>query len=95
LFRNVEIKIQKTNFTCDFVLVRTLSLTLREGHTLSVLENSVLRRIFGPKTNKVMGGWRGFRNEEPGVLRMIKSRKMKWARYVARMERRGMHVGFW
>jgi hypothetical protein len=42
----------------------TLSLTLREEHRLGVLENRVPRRIFGPKRNEVMGGWRKLRNEE-------------------------------
>jgi hypothetical protein len=39
-------------------------LTLREEHRLRVLENRVLRRIFGPKRDEVTGGWRGLYNEE-------------------------------
>jgi hypothetical protein len=52
----------------------------------------VLRRIFGPKTDEVTGGWRKLHNEElhnfyssPSIIRMLKSRRMKWARHVARI----------
>jgi hypothetical protein len=41
-----------------------MSLTLREEHRLGVFENRVLRRIFGPKRNEVMGGWRKLHNEK-------------------------------
>jgi hypothetical protein len=41
-----------------------LSLTLREEHWLSVFENRVLRRIFGPNRDKIIGGWRKLHNEE-------------------------------
>jgi hypothetical protein len=64
--------------------------------------NRVLRRIFGPKRDEVTGGWRKLHNEElhnlyssPSIIRMIKSRRMRWAGYVARMGRRGMHIGYW
>jgi hypothetical protein len=70
----------------------TWSLTLREEHRLRIFENRVLRRIFGPKKDKIKGGWRKLRNEElrnlyssPDVIRMIKSRRMRRARHVARM----------
>jgi hypothetical protein len=63
----------------------TWSLTLREEHTLRVCENRVLRRIFGPKRDEVMGDLRKLHNEElhnlyfsPNVIRMIKSRRMRW-----------------
>jgi hypothetical protein len=56
-----------------------LSLTLREEHRLRVFEKRVLRRIFGPKRDEVMGGWRKLHNEEfhdlyspPRVIKMIK-----------------------
>jgi hypothetical protein len=56
-----------------------------------VCENRVLRRIFGPKRDKVTGGWRKLHNEElhnlyssPSTIRM-KSRRMRWERHVARM----------
>jgi hypothetical protein len=52
----------------------------------------VLRRIFGPKRDEVTGDWRKLHNEElhnlyssPNILRMIKSRRMRWAGHVARM----------
>jgi hypothetical protein len=57
-----------------------------------VFENRVLRRIFGPKRDEVMGDWRKLHNEElhnlyssPNIIRMIKSRRMRWAGLVARM----------
>jgi hypothetical protein len=62
----------------------------------------VLRRIFGPKREEVIGGWRKLHNEElhnlycsPSIIKMIRSWRMRWAGYVATMGRRGMHVGFW
>jgi hypothetical protein len=70
----------------------TWSLTLREEHRLRVFENRVLRRIFGPKRDEVTGVWRKLHNEElhrfyssPSVIRMIKSRRMRWAGYVVRV----------
>jgi hypothetical protein len=52
----------------------------------------VLRRIFGPKRDEVTGGWRKLHNEElrylyssPSIIRLIKSRRMRWAGHVARM----------
>jgi hypothetical protein len=52
----------------------------------------VLRKIYGPKRDEVIGGWRKLHNEElhnlyssPSVIRMIKSRRMRWAGHVARM----------
>jgi hypothetical protein len=57
----------------------TWSLTSREEHRLRVFENRVLRRIFGPKRDEVIGGWRKLHNEElhnlycsPSIIRMIK-----------------------
>jgi hypothetical protein len=57
-----------------------------------VFENSVLRRIFGPKRSEVTGEWRKLHNNElndlyssPSVIRIIKSRRMRWAGHVARM----------
>jgi hypothetical protein len=69
----------------------TWSLTLREEHRLRVFENRALRRIFGPKRDEVTGGWRQLHNElhnlysSPNIIRMIKSRRTRWARDVARM----------
>jgi hypothetical protein len=62
-----------------------------------VFENRVLRRIFGSRRDEVTGGWRKLHNEElrdlyssPSIIRMIKSRKMRWAEHVVRMGRRGV-----
>jgi len=59
---------------------------------LRVFENMVLRRIFGPKRDEVTGEWRRLHNEElndlyssPNIVRVIKSRRMRWAGHVARM----------
>jgi hypothetical protein len=78
------------------------SLTLKEKHRLRVFEKRVLRRIFGPKRDEVMGEWRKLHNEElrdlyysPSITRIIKSRRMRWASHVARMGRRGTHIGYW
>jgi hypothetical protein len=68
----------------------TWFLTLREEHRLRVFENRVLRRIFEPKRDEVMGDCRKLHNEELHNLysspnRMIKSRRMRWAGHVARI----------
>jgi hypothetical protein len=62
----------------------------------------MLRRIFGPKRDEVTGGWRKLHNDElhnfyssPSIIRMIKSRRMRWTGYLARTGRRGMHIGYW
>jgi hypothetical protein len=78
----------------------TWSLTLREEHRLRDFENRVLRRIFGPKREEE-GSWRKLHNDEfyslyfsPNIVRVIKSRRMRWAGHVARMwEGRGVLVG--
>ena len=65
-----------------------------------VFENRVLRRIFRPKRDGVTGEWRKLHNEElnslyssPDIVRVIKSRKMRLATHVARMEEgRGVHM---
>jgi hypothetical protein len=66
-------------------------LTLREEHKLRASENRVLR-IFGPKRDEVTGRWRKLHNKElhdlyssPSIIRIIKSRRMRWAGHVARM----------
>jgi hypothetical protein len=77
---------------------KTYSLILREEHRLRVFENRVLRRIFRPKKDGMTGGWRKQRNEEfhnlyssPSIIRIIKSRRMRWAGHVARMEKRNVY----
>jgi hypothetical protein len=77
----------------------TWSVTLREEHRLTVFENRVLRGIFGPKRDEVTGEWRRLHNEElydkyssQNIIRVIKSRRMRWAGHVALMgEGRGAY----
>jgi hypothetical protein len=72
---------------------------LREERRLSVFENRVLRRIFGPKRDEVTGEWRRLHNKDldalyssPNIIRVMKSRRLRWAGHVARMgERRGAY----
>jgi hypothetical protein len=67
---------------------------------MRVFEKRVLRRIFGPKRDVVTGEWRKLHNEElnylyssPNIVRVIKSRRMRWVEHVARMgERRGVYI---
>jgi hypothetical protein len=100
LSKNVKIRIYKT-IILPVVLYGCESwyVTLREEHRLRVFENRVLRRIFGPRRYEETGDWRGLYNEElhflyflHSIIRMIKSRKMKWAGHVTQMGRRGMHM---
>ena len=73
----------------------TWSLTLTEELRLRVFKNRMLRRIFGPKREEVTGEWRKLHNEElndlyssPNIVRVVKSRIMRWAEHVARMGER-------
>jgi hypothetical protein len=66
-----------------------------------VSEKRVLRRIFGPKRDEVTGDWRKLHNEElhnlyssPNMIRMVKSRRMRWIGHVAQRGGRGMHIGY-
>jgi hypothetical protein len=75
----------------------TWSLILREGCPLRVLENRVLRRIFGPKRGDVTGEWRRLHDKElyamyssPNIIKVIKSRRLRGAGHTARIgDRRG------
>ena len=65
---------------------------LREERRLRVFEKRVLRRVLGPKRDEVTGEWRKLHNEElsdlyslPNIVRVVKSRRMRWAGHVARM----------
>jgi hypothetical protein len=99
LSKNLKIRIYKTIilyvvlYGCD-----TCSLALREEHRLKAFENRVLRRIFVRKRDEVTGEWRKLHNEElrdlysspstiisTSVIRIIKSRRMRWAGHVTRM----------
>jgi len=76
---------------------------LREEKKPRVFENMILRRIFEPRRDEVTGEWRRLRNEElydlytsPNIVRVIKSRRMRWAGHVARMgEESGCVVSWW
>jgi len=100
LSKNLKIKIYRT-IILPVVLYgyETWSLTLREERKLRVFENMVLRKIFGPRRDEVMGEWRRLCNEElndlyssPNIVQVIKLRRMRWAGHVARMgEERGVY----
>jgi hypothetical protein len=74
---------------------------LREERRLRVFENRVMRRVFGPNWDEVTGEWRKLHSEElndlhcsPNTVRLIKSRRMRWAGHVARMGgKRGEYRG--
>ena len=75
----------------------TWSLAMTEERRLRVIENRVLRRIFGLERDEVTGEWRKLHNEElndlyssPNNVRVIKSR-MRWASHVARMGKGGLY----
>jgi hypothetical protein len=65
---------------------------------MKVFENRILRRIFGPKRDEVIGEWRKLHNEElndlycsPSMVWLIKSRRIRWAQHAARVgEKRGV-----
>jgi hypothetical protein len=98
--KNLKTKIYRTIilpvvlYGCD-----AWSLTAREERKLRVSENMVLRRIFEPRRDEVTGEWRRLHNEElnslyssPNIVRVIKSRRMRWAGHVAHMgEERGAY----
>jgi len=90
LCRNKREKIYRT-IILPVVLYgcETWSLTLRDKRRLRVFENRVLRRVFGPKRDEVTGGWRKLHNEElsdqyslPNIVRVVKSRRMRWEWHV-------------
>jgi len=87
LSKNLKIKIYSTIILPPVLYgCETWSLTLRKGRRLRVFENSLLRRIFGPKSEKVTGEWIKLHNEEfndlycsPNIVRVSKSRRLRWA----------------
>ena len=69
---------------------------------MRVLENKMLRRIFGPKRDEVTGEWRKVHDEElhdlyssPNIVRVIISKTVRWAGHVARIGRVELYTGFW
>jgi len=93
LSENLKIKIYRIIILPVFLCgCETSSLTLREERSLKVFENRVLRREFGLKRDEITGEWRKLHNEEfsdlyslPNFVRVVKSRRMRWAGHVARM----------
>jgi len=103
LSKNLKIKIYRTKilpvvlYGCE-----TWSLTLREERKLRVFENIVWRRIFGARRDEVTGEWRRLHNKDlnelyssPNIVRVIKSRRMRWAGHVARMGEERECIGCW
>jgi hypothetical protein len=75
-----------------YIYIYIYIIHLREEHRLRVFENRVLRRIFGPKRDEVTGKYRKLHNKELhdlysslSIIRIMKSRRMRWAGHVARM----------
>jgi hypothetical protein len=92
---NVTQKYKNIILSVVFYGYETWSLTLREERRLRVLENKMLWRIFGPRTDEVTWEWRKLHNEElndpycsPNIARVLKSRRMRWAGHVAFMGKR-------
>jgi hypothetical protein len=85
----------RITFYCENILTAFYNRRI----TVMVFENKVLRRIFGPKRDEVTGEWRRLHDKElyalyssPNIIRVMKSRRLRWAGHVARMvERRGAY----
>jgi hypothetical protein len=97
---NLKIKIYRIIIlTVVLYVCETWSLTLRAERRLRVFKNRVLRRVLAPKRDEATGEWRMLHNEElndlyslPNIVRVVKSRRMRWAGHVARMgQERGVY----
>ncbi|KAJ4434112.1 hypothetical protein ANN_16432 [Periplaneta americana] len=94
LSKDLKVRIYKTVILPVLLYgCETWTLTLREEQRLRVFENKVLRKIFGAKRDEVTGEWRKLHNTElhalypsPDIIRNIKSRRLRWAGHVARMD---------
>ena len=100
LSKNLKVKIYRTIILPTVLYGReTWSLTLREECRLRMFENRVLRRVFGPKRDEVTGEWGKLHTGElsdryslPNIVRVVKSRRMRWAGHVVHVgEGRGVH----
>jgi hypothetical protein len=97
--KNIKNKIYRTIIVPGVLYeCETWSLILRVERRLRVFKNKVMRRIFGPKRDEVIGEWRRPCTEEfndlysPNIMPVIKFRRMRWTGHVARMgERRGVY----
>jgi hypothetical protein len=103
LLKQIKVRIYKTIILPVVPYgYETWSLRVREEHKLRVFENRVVRRIFGPKRDRVTGEWRKLHNEElqnlyslPSIIRIVKSRRMRWADMCNEWGRRGTCIGYW
>jgi hypothetical protein len=103
LSKKVKIKVYKI-IILRVVLYgcKTWSVKLRKEHTRNIFENRTLRKLFGPKMDETIGGWRKLTNVDlhnlyssPNIIRMTNSKRMRWAGHAAYMGRILMHTGFW
>jgi hypothetical protein len=103
LSRNLRVKMYK-KIILPVVLYgcETWSLTLREEHRLRVFENRVLRRVFGPKRDEVMGEWGKLHIGEhhnlyssPGIIRQMESRRRRCVGMWHTWGRGQTCIGFW
>jgi hypothetical protein len=100
-YKNIKVKIYRPIILPVALYgCKTWSLTLREERRLRVFESRMLR-VFGPKDDEVTGDWRKLHNQElnvlfssPNIVRVIKTRRMRWAGHVARMRGIEVYTGF-
>jgi hypothetical protein len=94
LSKNIKIKTYRTIILPAILYgCEMWSLTLKVVRRLRLSENKVLRRILGPRRKDLTGEWKKLQSDvlndlysSPNIIRLIKSRRMRWVRHVARME---------